>query len=57
VHGFYSFSTFSAVLAWMLTDKGILMAILWARAAAGVVQLLSRLWMSRHGLAIARRVP
>lgn len=57
VLGFYSFSTFCAVLAWALTATGIGMAFLWALAAAGLVQLLSRLWMSSHGLAIARRAP
>ncbi|MGA0033585.1 MAG: hypothetical protein ACO3HA_09695, partial [Burkholderiales bacterium] len=57
VLGFYAFAAFCAVLAWMLTTADIGMAFLWALAAAGLVQLLSRLWMSRHGLVIARRVP
>lgn len=55
VLGFYSFSTFCAVLAWMLMTVGIGTAFLWALVAAGVVQWLSRLWMNRHGLAITRR--
>lgn len=57
VLGFYAFSTFCAVLAWMLTTAGIGMAFLWALAAAGLVQLLSRLWMKNHGLVVARRAP
>jgi len=56
VLGFYSFSTFCAVLAWTLTTSSIGMAFLCAVAAAGLVQLLSRLWMSKHGLAVVRRV-
>jgi hypothetical protein len=50
VLGFYSFSTFCAMLAWMLPASGISVAFLSALAAAGVVQLLSRLWMKRHGI-------
>lgn len=57
VLGFYAFSTFCAVLAWALRTQGIGAAFLWALAAAGLVQLLSRLWMSRHGLAVVRRAP
>ncbi len=56
VLGFYSFSTFCAVLAWMLTKVEIGMAFLLALVTAGIVQLLSRLWMNRHGLAVVRRV-
>lgn len=56
VLGFYSFSTFCAVLAWALSVTGTGMAFLWALAAAGVVQVLSRLWLSHHGLAIVQRV-
>lgn len=55
VLGFYSFSTFCAVLAWMLNTAGVGTAFLWALAAAGLVQWLSRQWMSRHGLAITGR--
>lgn len=57
VLGFYSFSTFCAVLAWALTTAGIGRAFLWALAVAGLVQLLSRLWMGHHGLVIVRRLP
>lgn len=57
VLGFYAFSTFCAALAWGLATVGIGMAFMWALVAAGLVQLLSRLWMSRHGLVIVRRVP
>jgi hypothetical protein len=57
VLGFYAFSTFCAVLAWTLTTAGIGLAFLWALAAAGLVQLLSRLWMSGPGLAVVRRAP
>ena len=56
VLGFYSFSTFCAVLAWALSVTGTGMAFLWALAAAAVVQVLSRLWLSHHGLAIVQRV-
>lgn len=55
VLGFYSFSTFCAVLAWMLKTVEVGMAFLSALAAAGLVQGLSRLWMNSHGLAVARR--
>lgn len=57
VLGFYSFSTFCAVLAWVLPAAGIGMAFLSALAAAILVQLLSRLWMKRHGFVIAKRAP
>ena len=55
VLGFYSFATFCAVLAWTLQVIGIGPAFLWATAAAALVQLLSRLWLGRHGLIIVPR--
>ena len=48
VYGFYAFSMFCAVLAWSLTVAGVGMAFLWALAAAGVVQVLSKLLLSRY---------
>ena len=48
VYGFYAFSMFCAVLAWSLTVTGVGMAFLWALAAAGVVQVLSKLLLSRY---------
>ncbi len=55
VLGFYSFSTFCAVLAWALPVTGIGQAFAWALAVAGTVQVLSRFWLSRHGMAITQR--
>ena len=55
VLGFYSFATFCAVLAWTLQMIGIGPAFLCAIAAAALVQLLSRLWLGRHGLIIVPR--
>ncbi len=55
VLGFYSFATFCAVLAWTLQGFGIGLAFLLAVATAAVVQLLSRLWLGRHGLIIVPR--
>lgn len=55
VLGFYSFATFCAVLAWTLQVLVIGPAFLWAIAAAALVQLLSRLWLGRHGLIIVPR--
>lgn len=55
VLGFYSFSMFCAVLAWTLPVTGPGLAFLYAFAAAAVVQLCSRLWMARHGLAVLGR--
>lgn len=49
VFGFYAFSTFCAVLVWALPAMGVSMAFLWALAAAGLIQALSRLWVRRHG--------
>jgi len=57
VLGFYAFSMFCAVLAWALSVTGIGMAFLWALAAAILVQGLSRLWLGRHGMVLARREP
>jgi hypothetical protein len=50
VFGFYAFSMFCAVLAWTLSATGIGMAFLWALAAAGIVQVLTRLWLTRHAV-------
>lgn len=55
VFGFYAFSMFCAVLAWTLPATGIGMAFLWALAAAGIVQVLTRLWLNQHAVAVAQR--
>jgi len=55
VLGFYSFSTFCAVLAWALSVTGAGMAFLWALAVAAVVQGMSRLWLIRHGALVPAR--
>jgi hypothetical protein len=56
VLGFYSFSMFCAVLSWALSATSTGFAFLWATAAAAIVQLLSRLWLNRHGLAVLPRL-
>jgi len=50
VFGFYAFSMFCAVLAWALTATGVGMAFLWALAAAGIVQVFTKLMLSRHAI-------
>jgi hypothetical protein len=55
VFGFYAFSMFCAVLAWTLPAIGIGMAFLWALAAAGIVQMLTRFWLTRHAAFNAAR--
>lgn len=55
VFGFYAFSMFCIVLAWMLPGAGVGMAFLWSVAAAGIVQVLTRLWLTRHAVAAAQR--
>jgi len=55
VLGFYSFSAFCAVLAWALPVMGVELAFMLALAVAGPVQLLSRLWLRRHSMAVAQR--
>lgn len=57
VLGFYAFSMFCAVLAWALSVTGIGAAFLWALVAAILVQGLSRLWLTRHGMGLTPRVP
>lgn len=52
VLGFYAFGTFCAVLAWALAVTGIGPAFACAVTVAAVVQLLSRLWLSRHAVLI-----
>lgn len=52
VLGFYAFGTFCAVLAWALAVTGIGPAFASALTVAAVVQLLSRLWLSRHAVLI-----
>jgi hypothetical protein len=52
VLGFYAFGTFCAVLAWTLPVAGVGPAFAWALAVAAAVQLLSRLWLSRHAVLI-----
>lgn len=49
VFGFYAFSMFCAVLAWALSATSVGLAFLWALAAAGLVQALTRLWLRHHG--------
>lgn len=56
VFGFYAFSMFCVVLAWTLPGAGVGMAFLWAVAAAGIVQVLTRLWLTRHSIAAAQQV-
>jgi hypothetical protein len=51
VFGFYAFSMFCVVLAWSLTATGVGWAFLWALLAAGIVQVLTRLWLTRHAVA------
>jgi hypothetical protein len=51
VFGFYAFATFCAVLAWALSITSASPAFLWAVLAAAAVQLLTRLWLIRHGAA------
>lgn len=55
VLGFYSFSIFCAVLAWALLVTDVGMAFVWALAAAGTVQMLSRFWLSRHSVAVGQQ--
>lgn len=55
VFGFYAFSMFCVVLAWTLPSAGVGMAFLWSVAAAGIVQVLTRLWLTRHAVAAAQR--
>lgn len=50
VFGFYAFSMFCAVLAWALTATDVGMAFLWALAAAGIVQVFTKLMLSRHAI-------
>ena len=50
VFGFYAFSMFCAVLAWALTATSVGMAFLWALAAAGIVQVFTKLMLSRHAI-------
>lgn len=50
VFGFYAFSMFCAVLAWALTATGVGMAFLWALAAAGIVQVFTKLMLSRNAI-------
>jgi hypothetical protein len=54
VLGFYSFSTFCAVLAWALPVAGPGLAFMLALVAAGTVQVLSRFWLRRHGMVPAQ---
>jgi hypothetical protein len=51
VFGFYAFSMFCVVLAWSLTATGVGWAFLLALLAAGIVQVLTRLWLTRHAVA------
>jgi len=51
VYGLYAFATFCVVLAWALPRTGSGMAFLWALAAAGIVQVLSKLLLNRHAAA------
>lgn len=51
VYGLYSFATFCVVLAWALPRSGSGAAFLWALAAAGIVQVLSKLLLNRHAAA------
>lgn len=51
VYGLYSFATFCVVLAWTLPRSGSGAAFLWALAAAGIVQVLSKLLLNRHAVA------
>jgi hypothetical protein len=50
VFGFYAFSTFCVVLALALPATGIGMAFLCSVLAAGVVQALTRVWLTRHAV-------
>ena len=51
VYGLYAFATFCVVLAWALPRTGSGAAFLWALAAAGIVQVLSKLLLNRHAAA------
>jgi uncharacterized membrane protein (GlpM family) len=51
VYGLYAFATFCVVLAWALPRTGSDAAFLWALAAAGIVQVLSKLLLNRHAAA------
>jgi uncharacterized membrane protein (GlpM family) len=56
VYGLYAFATFCVVLAWALPRTGTGLAFLCALAAAAVVQLLTRRWMTRQAQTLLPRV-
>ncbi len=55
VLGFYAFATFCAVLALVLPLAGSTAAFVSALTAALLIQVMSRVWMQRHGMAVVRR--